>query len=209
MTDDGASVTSQREQDDFEGAAVRRRMSTRIGAIVGAVALAGGLAACSGGTPGAAAVVDGTRIDIATVDEATAQIGDLIGQYPQANLTLALAQGVVLHSIAEENGFAAATDDEAVAEQLDASYAEAQLTPPDEPYNEGALLFGRLQLEANRLTGQVNAQDLFDEFNASFGAADTTYNPRWLEQTDEGEVTLPTVPWIVASDAAATTATAE
>lgn len=205
MTGDGASTTSQREQDDFEGAAVRRRVSTRIGAIVGAVALAGTLAACSGGTPGVAAKVDDTNIPVSDVEDALADLKSAGAESP-LGIIAELVNAVYINGIADEFGFAA-TDEQAEEYLTTAVFTEEN--PAPEEFSTATLEIGR------RYAAQSNLQQLdaatVMEINESVSEPEVTVNPRYGEFDPAVGFASTTYPWILAADAdaAATTATAE
>lgn len=179
-------------------------MSTRIGAIVGAAALAGGLAACSGGTPGVAAKVDGTNISVSDVEDALADLKSAGVESP-LGIIVELVNAAYINGVADEFGFAA-TDEQ--AEEYLTTQVFTQQNPAPEELSAATLEIGR------RYAAQSNLRLLdattVTEINESVSPPEVTVNPRYGQFDATVGFSTTTYPWIVGSGQTdSTAATAE
>lgn len=179
-------------------------MSTRhrLGAIIGAGVLAASLAACSGGTPGAAAVVDGRAISEGDVDSVVTELQPVLtDQLVRGSVILTLANEPTLTEVAAEYGIAY-TDS-----QLQDGYAtaaeQAGVTPVE--LSDSALSFTRFQTIATALS-DLSSDDqaaLVTEYTDATAALDLDFNPRYGEEVSAGTYAPTSYPWIVQTGTAA------
>lgn len=174
-------------------------MSTRqvrSGAVLGAVAVVAALTACSGGSPGAAAVADGRTIPVSDVDQAMSELGGYLqGATPAAIVGVLVQQPVVSRIAAEED---VAVSDQQAREQLDAL---AQQSGDDDPADFGpaSLDVMRYVLELNALQQLPDAADLEPRLMDDLQAVDVTVNPRFGQLQKNGTIGATVYPWLVPS----------
>lgn len=169
------------------------RTSRSVPALALAALLAGFvLTGCSDSKSGAAAVVDGERIDISTLNsrvEKAADARESVGAAPVAGVTASqrelvlLLQSKVLDEAAERSGIVVTPTD--IAEQKAEWLAENQGVPIEESLAErgvpasGVDAFTRSQIIIERLVaknGSAGADKLYTE---TAGAMEITVNPRY------------------------------
>lgn len=181
----------------------------RVGAVAGAVLLVGALTACSGGQPGAAAVVhDGDHervISTADVDVATRELADVLqGVTPDA-ITQVLVQEPVFTQVGEQVGVGVSESqiDDYLTQTLDQAGLDT-----DRTFSASSRDVVQFVLVRNALSQLQDAT----EANAALTEATSEFrvdlNPRYGSTTADGAVGATTYPWIVptATDDAAATA---
>lgn len=172
----------------------------RFGVIIGALAVAGTLAACSGGTPGAAAVVDGRAISESDVDSVVQQLQPVMqNELVRGSVALTLAQEPTLREVASEYGLAM-TDSE-----VRTSYATAaeQLQIDPVELTDASVAFVRYQTIATTLNSMGNQQatTIAADFTERQATLDIDLNPRYGEEIAVGTFAPTTYPWIVQTTA--------
>lgn len=179
------------------------RMSTRkrFGAIIGALAVAGSLAACSGGTPGAAAVVDGREISESEVQTAYQQVGPMLNeQITVATMTSLLVQEPSYTAVGEEFGIAF-TDQQ--LQELYSQTADQLGMDADTELNPSALAILRLSAVGGAIN-QLSQQQVTTasaSLSEKLAAADISMSPRYGTVDEFGAYAPTTYPWIVQTTA--------
>lgn len=172
-----------------------RKSNRRVVAVIGAVALAGTLAACSEGQPGAAAVVDGRVISASDVDTATRELSGLLqGVSPSAILTVLIFEPIIGEHVAEAG--MGVTDQQ--AEDFLAQQAAAQDVTLDGDLSAPSVAVGRYLMEITALQqsddGGAAVQAAVSE---DYAAADVTVNPRFGTLDESGTIGATVYPWLV------------
>lgn len=180
-------------------------MSTRhrLGAIIGAGVVAASLAACGGGTPGAAVVVDGRSISEHDVQTAYEQVGPLFnGQLAVGQLAALLGQEPAFTEVGQEFGIAF-TDQQLT--DLYTSTADQLGLDSDVDLTDSSLAMLRLSAVStglNQLSPQ-QVQQAGSELDQKLADLDVRVSPRYAVDEDSG---LPgSYPWLVQTDAATAT----
>ncbi len=180
-----------------------RKSNRRVVAVIGAVALAGTLAACSGGQPGAAAVVGDRVVRTADVDVATRELAALLQNVsPSAVLTVLMVEPI----IAEHSSEAGTGVTDQQAEDFLAQQAAGQDITLDADLSAPSITVGRYLMEITALQqsddGGAAVQTAVAE---DFAAQDVTVNPRFGTVDANGAIGATAYPWIVGTqDTAAT-----
>lgn len=180
-----------------------RKSNRRVVAVIGAVALAGTLAACSGGQPGAAAVVGDRVISSSDVDTATRELAGLLqGVSPSAVLTVLIFEPIIAEHSSEAG---LGVTDQQAAEFL-AQQAAGQDITLDADLSAPSITVGRYLMEITALQqsadGGAAVQAAVSE---DYAAQDITVNPRFGTLDEAGTIGATAYPWIVGTqDAAAT-----
>lgn len=142
------------------------RLSMRIAAGIGALALAGSMSACAD-RPTTAATVGGERITVAEVDEVMAGLPEQIEAHPSAVLNIQM-RSLAARQVAQQRGI---TNLRALAEQQ-----TAQLRVPEELITDPefrSLIIA--QEEARALEQQLGTNAV----NQAFERIPVTVNPRY------------------------------
>ncbi|MBO9553279.1 hypothetical protein [Cellulomonas sp.] len=183
------------------GAAGPRPRVVRV-LVGGAVAatLAGGLAACSDGEPGAAAVVDGRAIPTSDVRTAKQELNPYLQAVTSLNVLTVLVQAPTVVGIADKEGVGVSDED---ARQLLDSIAEQSGTTNPPTFSEPSLTVAKYSIAYNNLQALPNAKDVATQIDEDLRALDITVNPRFGELADGNQISAPSrQPWIVEPKAA-------
>jgi hypothetical protein len=203
-------VRHARAQDgrgvDVSKVSTGRRMSARRARTItaaGAVLLVGALTACSGGRPGAAAVIDGDRVvPVSDVDSATSELSTLLsGVSPSTILGVLILEPVF--------GEVAADHDVAVSPDEARAQLEALTDSGDQTFSDASVAVMTYVLELNALQQVEDTDAVSAELTAAQAALDIEVNPRFGSIGADGTIADTTYDWIVASSGttdAATTA---
>lgn len=142
--------------------------------VTGAAALGG----CTG-QPGAAAVVDGERITVGALQDATAELAPYLQDASPSSVLLLLVAEPTFEQVAQENGIVV-PDDQARA-VLDGLAAGGDGTAPagDGDFSPASLEVARFTLLQQRLQEQENGADLLAEATERLADADVEINPRY------------------------------
>lgn len=169
--------------------------------VLGALAVAGSLAACSGGQPGAAAVVGDRVVATADVETATAELNDVFGDasLSSTSVVLALVQAPVVDAVAEEAGVA--VSEETARDTLAAAAEDAGVPAGD--FSAASVTVMQLSLAAQALATAPDAEQAQAEIAGRLAEQDLRLNPRFGSVADTGAFTTTTYPWLVAAPAAA------
>ncbi|GEL45818.1 hypothetical protein CHO01_09340 [Cellulomonas hominis] len=174
--------------------AVTRKSNRRVVAVLGAVALAGSLAACSGGQPGAAAVVDGRVIRTTDVDRATRELSGVFPGLTSSAVVTVLLVEPLISAHASDAGIG--VSDEQAVEALQAQ-AEQQGVELAGDLSGASVSVARYALESSALQQSDQGADIQQAVSEDLAAADVTVNPRF-GTVGEGNVPGPTsYPWLV------------
>lgn len=175
---------------------VRRTVSA-----VGMLAVAGVLAACGGGRPGAAAVVEGRSIPTSEVETATQELAPVLQGVSASAILGVLIQEPTVAAAASDAGVA--VSDEQAADALDQQVEAAGA--PAQDFSPASVAVMRYLLEIQGLQGASDADTLLASLQEDLGALDFTVNPRFGTADDLGTVGTTAYPWIVSADGAAPT----
>lgn len=161
----------------------------------GALAVAAALAACGGGQPGAAAVVDGRAIPSADVETATRELtGVLEGVTPGAVVQVLVQEPTVVAGAADAG--------RAVSEEQARTALEEQAAATgagDGEFSAASVAVMRYLLAAAALQDAgVDPTGL----QAELADLDVTVNPRFGTLDEAGALGPTTYPWLVADGAA-------
>ncbi|HEY0216742.1 MAG TPA: hypothetical protein VGC57_10160 [Cellulomonas sp.] len=177
---------------------------TRTVGAAGAVLLVGALTACSGGQPGAAAVVDGDRvIPVSDVDSATRELADALSGVEPSTILGVLIQEPVFASFAEQEGVGVSEDQ--VDDQI-ATLQEQAGGDTGAELSESARTVVRYTLEVAALQNLPDIDTVAPDVNAALGALDVTISPRYGTVASDGTIGTTSYDWIVPSADAATDA---
>ncbi|MCG7287815.1 hypothetical protein MHY85_17770 [Cellulomonas sp. ACRRI] len=176
---------------------VRRTVSA-----VGVLAVAGVLAACGGGRPGAAAVVDGRSIPTSDVETATRELGPVLQGVTSSAILGVLVQEPTVAAAAADAGVA--VSDEQAADALDQQVAAAGGEAGQE-FSPTSVTVMRYLLEIQAMQGADDADTLLASLQEDLGSIDFTVNPRFGSADELGTIGTTTYPWIVSADGTAAT----
>ena len=179
-----------------------RRTVRRTVSALGVLVVVVGLAACGGGRPGAAAVVDGRTIPTADVQDATRELDGVLQGVTSSAILGVLVQEPTVRALAEDAGVAVAEDTaaDALAEQLTAVGGD-----PDQDVSPASVTVMRYLLEIEALQGARDAEVLLATLQEDLGALDVTVNPRFGTADELGTVGATSYPWLVSADGATAT----
>ncbi|GIG36626.1 hypothetical protein [Cellulomonas pakistanensis] len=165
---------------------------------LGVLTVAGALAACGGGRPGAAAVVDGRSIPTADVQDATRELADVLQGVSSSAILGVLVQEPTVRALTEEAGVAVGEDTaaDALAEQAEVVGAAGQ------EFSPASVTVMRYLLEIEALQGASDAEVLLATLQEDLGALDLTVNPRFGTADEVGTVGATSYPWLVSADGA-------
>jgi hypothetical protein len=170
-----------------------------VGVLVGVAAVAV-LAGCSGGEPGAAAVVDGTAIPTADVRTAKDELGPYLQAVTSLNVLNVLVQAPTVVALADKEGVGVSDQD---AQALLASIATQNGAKGTPTFSEPSLTVAKYSIAYNNLQGLPNAKDVASKLSEEIAALDVTVNPRFGDVGDDNAIAAPTTqPWIVTPKAA-------
>lgn len=163
------------------------------GALVAVAALSG----CAG-QPGAAAVVDGTKISVADVQTATTELAPLYqGVTPTAVLQVLIHERTVA-AFASEQGVG--VNDQQAADEL--SGIGAQLPAVGgRTYSAPSLAVERYLLATKALQGLATADAILPELQTRLAAQKIEVSPRFGTLGDGATITDTVHPWLVAQAA--------
>jgi len=165
-----------------------------------AAALAGGLASCSDGEPGAAAVVDGTAIPTSDVRTAKKELDPYLQAVTSLNVLTVLVQAPTVVGIADKEGVGVSDED---ARELLDSIAEQSGTKNRPTFSEPSLTVAKYSIAYNNLQALPNAKDVATRIDEDLRTLDITVNPRFGELADGNQISAPSrQPWIVEPKAA-------
>ncbi len=183
------------------GAAGRRpRVVGVLVAGVVAATLAGSLAGCSDGEPGAAAVVDGTVIPTSDVRTAKAELNPYLQAVTSLNVLTVLVQAPTVVGIADKEGVGVSDED---AQALLDSIAQQNGAKDAPTFSEPSLTVAKYSIAYNNLQSLPNAKDVATQIDKDLRALDITVNPRFGELADGNQISAPArQPWIVEPKAA-------
>lgn len=180
-----------------------RKSYRRAVPVIGALAVVATLAACSGGQPGAAAVVGDRVVRVSDVDTATRELAGVLQGVTAPVVVAVLAQEPVVVEQAADAGLGVSDEQAraALEQQVrDAAAAQGQdagtdltFSPPSVAVMRYALAFGALQESGD----EADLAELQD----SLAALDITLNPRYGSTDAPGTPT--TYPWLVPTAPAA------
>jgi hypothetical protein len=181
---------------------VTRKSNRRVLTTIGAVALAGVLAACGGGQPGAAAVVGDRVVRASDVDTATRELADVLQGVTQSAVVGVLVQEPVIRRHAVEAGVAVTA--EQAREALDAQVEAAGLDG-DREFSDTSVTVMRYVMQIQRLQDSDDADQVLTDLQADLGSLEFTVSPRYGSAGENGTIGTTTYPWLVpaADDAAA------
>lgn len=169
----------------------------RVVAVLGAVVLAGTLAACSGGQPGAAAIVGDRVIPTSDVDTASRELAGIFQDVPPSAFLSVLVQEPVVRAHAEEAGLGVSVQQ--AQDQLAQAAASAG-GDEDQEFSPASVTVMRYALEMSVLQqapeGQAISSAILDELTSQ----DVTINPRYGSLAEDGTIGVTTYPWLVASN---------
>ncbi|GIG19665.1 hypothetical protein Cch01nite_03890 [Cellulomonas chitinilytica] len=178
------------------GAAGRRPrvVGVLVGGVVAAT-LAGSLAGCSDGEPGAAAVVDGTVIPTADVRTAKSELNPYLQAVTSLNVLTVLVQAPTVVGIADDEGVGVSDED---ARALLDSIVDQSGTKTRPTFSEPSLTVAKYSIAYNNLQALPNAKDVATQIDEDLRALDVTVNPRFGELADGNQISAPSRrPWIV------------
>jgi hypothetical protein len=180
---------------------VTRTSIRRVVPVVGALVVAGTLAACSGGQPGAAAVVGDRVIPTADVETATRELNAVFGEgaLSSTSVVIALVQAPVVDEVASAAGVA--VSEQQARATLVASADSAGVAADD--FSDAAVTVMQLSLAGQALAEVPDAEQVQAEIAGSLAAQDLHLNPRFGTVSDEGAFATTTYPWLVAAAAPA------
>lgn len=179
-----------------------RKTVRRTVSVVGVLAVAGVLAACGGGRPGAAAVVDGRSIPTSEVETATQELGPVLQGVSASAILGVLIQEPTVAAAASDAGVA--VSDEQAADALDQQVAAAGGETGQE-FSPASVAVMRYLLEIQGLQSADDADTRLASLQEDLGALDFTVNPRFGTADDLGTVGTTAYPWIVSADGASPT----
>jgi hypothetical protein len=190
----------------------------RVGAVAGALLLVGALTACSGGQPGAAAVVheggSDRVIPTSAVDSASRELATFYPGVSPAQMLGVLIQEPVFERWAEDNGAGVSPDqvDDEIARLAAAAQTDPEATDAaaaaDTDLSDSARTVVRYTLLIDALNGLPNVSEFAADLNAELAGMDYTVSPRYGTENADGAIGATAYPWIVptATDDAAATA---
>lgn len=176
-----------------------RKSNRRVVTALAAVVLAGTLAACSGGQPGAAAVVGDRVIPVSDVDTATRELADVLQGVTPTSITGVLVQEPLVAAVAEDAGVG--VSDQQAAQVL-AQGLEGMGADGDREFSDSSLAVMRYVLELNAVQQLSDAQDRIAELQDQIASLDFTISPRFGTRAENGTIGTTTHPWLVVSDTA-------
>lgn len=178
-----------------------RKSNRRVVAVIGAVALAGTLAACSGGQPGAAAVVGDRVVRTADVDTATRELAALLQNVsPSAVLTVLMIEPILAEHVSEAG--MGVTDQQ--AEDFLVEQATAQDITLDGDLSAPSVAVGRYLMEITALQGSDDGGAAVQAaVSEDYAAQKITVNPRFGTVDETGAIGATSYPWLVTTQDAA------
>jgi hypothetical protein len=173
----------------------------RVVPVLGALVVAGALAACSGGQPGAAAVVGDRAVATSDVETATRELAAVYGEgAPSSTVVLiSLVQSPFVAAAAEDAG--AAVSEQQARDGL-AADAEAAGVPADD-FSAAAVDVVRTSLTVQALADSPAAAQAQAAIAEDLSAQDLRLNPRFGTVDADGAITTTDYPWLVAPTAPA------
>lgn len=168
--------------------------------MTGAAALVAALAACSGGQPGAAAVVGDRVVSSDDVDTATRELADVLQGVTQSAIVGVLVQEPLVVGAAQDAGVGVSPEqaDDALQQQVAAAGGDE-----DREFSESSVDVMRYVLSLQALQGASDAEQRLTALQEDLSSLDFEINPRFGSRTDQGTIGATTYPWLVAQDAAA------
>ncbi|WP_454051193.1 hypothetical protein [Cellulomonas sp. Marseille-Q8402] len=173
-----------------------RKSIRRVVPVVGALVVVSALAACSGGRPGAAAVVDGRTIPTSDVETATSELADVLQGVTQATVLGVLVQEPTIAAHAPEAGVG--VSDQQARDALD-QQAEASGGAAGQEFSEPSVAVMRYVLQIDALQQAGDAQQVVADLQEDLADLDVTVNPRFGTAGENGTVGETTYPWLVAA----------
>jgi hypothetical protein len=173
----------------------------RVGPVLGALVVTGALAACSGGQPGAAAVVGDRAVATSDVETATRELAAVYGEgAPSSTVVLiSLVQSPFVAAAAEDAG--AAVSEQQARDGL-AADAEAAGVPAGD-FSAAAVDVVRTSLTVQALADSPAAAQAQAAIAEDLSAQDLRLNPRFGTVDADGAITTTDYPWLVAPTAPA------
>jgi hypothetical protein len=173
----------------------------RVVPALGALVVAGALAACNGGQPGAAAVVGDRAVPTSDVETATRELAAVYGEAaPSSTVVLiSLVQSPFVEAAAEEAG--AAVSEQQARAGLAADAEEAGVPAGD--FSAAAVDVVRTSLTVQALSASPDAAEAEAAVSAALSAQDLRLNPRFGSVDAQGAITTTDYPWLVAAAAPA------
>lgn len=172
----------------------------RVVPVVGALVVAGTLAACSGGEPGAAAVVDGRSVPTSDVETATRELADVLQGVTQSTVLGVLIQEPTIAAHAADAGVG--ISDQQALDALD-QQVEASGGTAGREFSEPSVTVMRYVLQIGALQETDDAQQVLADLQEDLSALDFTVNPRFGTAGENGTVGETTYPWLVTAAPAA------
>jgi hypothetical protein len=166
-------------------------------AVAGAVVLAATLLSACTGQPGAAAVVDGRRIDVSALQQGTKELAPYFSGIDQASVLLVLMEAPALDAVASDAGLGVSAQQ---ASDALATTAKDAGTNPVPVFGEAAIVTQRFLMEKDALQKSPNATELVAKVGVRLKAAKAEVSPRYgaLDMA-QGTATAIAYPWLVAS----------
>ncbi len=167
-------------------------------AAAGGVLLVGALTACSGGQPGAAAVIDGGDrvISVSEVDSATTELASLLSGVTSSTVLSVLIIEPVLGEVAAAHDVAVSADD--ARTQLASIASDAGLDA-DQEFSDSSIAVMTYVLEISALQEADDVSSISDELTAAESALDIEVNPRFGTVGSDGTLATTSYDWIVAT----------
>lgn len=161
---------------------------------------AGALAGCSGGQPGAAAVVGDRAVATSDVETATRELATVYGEgAPSSTVVLvSLVQSPFVEAAAADAG--AAVSEQQARDGL-AADAEAAGVPAD-GFSAAAVDVVRTSLAVQALAASPDAAQAQTAIAEDLAAQDLRLNPRFGSVDAQGAIVPTDYPWLVAPAAA-------
>lgn len=179
-----------------------RKTVRRTVSVLGVLAVAGSLAACGGGRPGAAAVVDGRSIPVSDVDAATRELGPVLQGVTSSAILGTLVQEPTVAAVAEDAGVGVSDEQARDALQQQAAAAGGD---ESQDFSPASVTVMRYVLEVQALQGAPDAEGTLTSLQEALGGLDLTVNPRFGTADELGTIGTTTYPWLVSADGTAPT----
>ncbi len=144
---------------------------------------------------GAAAVVNGNRIEVSTVHEALADLEDITEGLTQTDVLGLLILEPMWRSVGSERGVG--FTDQEVQTMLDSVLAESGEDP--QQFSQGSIDVLRADLISSTLLNDPEQQDAVEDIQMRIEEADVDTNPRFGEFSPEQGLTPVTPNWLVDS----------
>lgn len=142
---------------------------------------------------GAAAVVDGKRIEVSTVQDALADLDDVAEGLTQTDVVGMLIVAPLWTEIGADHGVGFTNQE--VQNTLNAFLEQMQIEQRD--FSQGAIDVLRSDLIVNALLNGPDRDSAIEAIETRLAEADIESNPRYGEFTEQGRVNPTTFDWLV------------